>query len=241
MVSRRRRFRVKWLPGESSLPLADVQPRGGDTLTIETSRGPIWARALDPGETLEGIDLDLGMGAFVGYAPDALNQEKEALPVVASLLNGRVFLVGEGSRIVGYVAVAPPYEMEQWDGGTEGGVLEVEAIEVSRLWRRLGIAHRLLEMVIENEEVEKKILFATGYAWHWDLEGTRLSKEAYREVMIRLFAAHGFARYATDEPSINSDSANILLVRIGSLVTETHRVRFLGGIMKENGQSLSSP
>jgi hypothetical protein len=42
----------------------------------------------------------------------------------------------------------------------------------------------------------------------------------YREMIARLFAAHGFAEYLSSEPNIRMDPANILLARLGSRIDE---------------------
>jgi hypothetical protein len=44
-----------------------------------------------------------------------------------------------------------------------------------------------------------------------------MGREAYRQMMLRLFGAYGFESYITDEPNIRYDRSNLLLVRVGSL------------------------
>jgi hypothetical protein len=53
-----------------------------------------------------------------------------------------------------------------------------------------------------------------------------ISRFRYRELIARLFAAHGFAEYMTSEPNIRMDAANILVARLGSCLGEESMKRF---------------
>src|SRR3546814_3468543 len=57
---------------------------------------------------------------------------------------------------------------------------------------------------------DDRIVLATAYSWHWDLEGTQLSKPEYRAVLLRLFGSEWFRQFATNEPNVQEDPANQL-------------------------------
>jgi hypothetical protein len=100
------------------------------------------------------------------------------------------------------------------------------AVEVSAGWRRMGIAQQLLSLALSNESVEESLIIAIGLSWHWDVTGLGISCFHYRELIARLFAAHGFSEYLTSEQNIRMDPANILLARLGSRLSEESINRF---------------
>jgi acetoin utilization protein AcuA len=62
------------------------------------------------------------------------------------------------------------------------------------------------------------ILVALGLSWHWDLKGSGLSPFRYRSMIARTFEPYDFFECLTDEPNVEMDPTNILLVRIGKVV-----------------------
>lgn len=61
-----------------------------------------------------------------------------------------------------------------------------------------------------------------------------MSRFHYRELIARLFAAHGFDEYLTSEPNIRMDPANILLVRLGSKVEQGNVKRFFQRLLQSD-------
>ena len=116
-------------------------------------------------------------------------------------------------KIVGQATLA---QVDHWWQGI-GKAYEI-AVEVSADWREVGIAHQLLSFALEFEAVEEYLILGLGFAWHWDYAGLGISRFRYRELIERLFAAHGFIEYLTSEPNIRMDPANILLARLGSKI-----------------------
>ncbi len=112
-----------------------------------------------------------------------------------------------------------------------GNAYEI-AVEVSAGWRKLGIAHRLLSFALEFESLEESLILGLGLSWHWDYEGLGISRFHYREMIARLFAAHGFAEYLTSEPNIRMDPANILVARLGSRLAEESMSRFFQRLLE---------
>jgi hypothetical protein len=75
-----------------------------------------------------------------------------------------------------------------------------------------------MDLAFSTADFDALIVYAQALTWCWDLEGSGLTREAYREMMLRLFGAYGFTSYTTDEPNIRYDRASVLLARIGPKV-----------------------
>jgi acetoin utilization protein AcuA len=166
-------------------------------------------------EFLSGLATDSRIGAFSRYAPQAATRQLAALPRVASLPYGRVLVAHVGSHLMGFLTFHPPEAESRWAALPAGQIFELGGIEVARGMRGRGLARRLMDLAFSSSEFDAVIVYAEALTWCWDLEGSSLGREAYREMMLRLFGAYGFASYATDEPNIEYDRASILLARIG--------------------------
>ncbi len=167
---------------------------------------------------IASLRLDEGMGIFAAphYPP---SREKKALERIAANPESNVILAyTEDGRIVGFVAVAPPSQAERWGRLAGQGLIEAMAIEVSRGWRGLGIADRMMEAGMGDPFFDDKIVICTGYSWHWDLENSGLSKDEYRRMLLRYLEKAGFLYYETDEPNVNLDAANFFTARVGPRV-----------------------
>ena len=75
----------------------------------------------------------------------------------------------------------------------------------------MGIAQQLLSLTLKFESLEESLIVAFGLSWHWDFAGLGITRFDYRELIARLFAAHGFSEYLTSDQNIRMDPANILL------------------------------
>lgn len=177
-------------------------------------------------EFLSDLTADSSIGAFSRYSPQAAERQLAALPKVASLPYGRVLVAHTGRRLVGFLTFHPPEADCRWAGLPAGQILELGGIEVARGLRGQGIARRLMDLAFSTTDFDAVIVFAQALTWCWDLEGSGLGREAYREMMLRLFGAHGFTSHATDEPNVGYDRASILLVRVGPKVPEGLRHQF---------------
>jgi hypothetical protein len=96
----------------------------------------------------------------------------------------------------------------------------------------MGIAPQLLSLALDFEAVEVSLIIAYGLSWHWDFVGLGISRFHYREMIARLFAAHGFSEYLTSEQNISMDPANILLARLGSRLSEESINRFIQHLLQ---------
>lgn len=191
-------------------------------------------------EMLQESTVAPGMGILYRYHPDTDRRLAEGFPRFIQHGDGRLVVARSGKDIVGYVVIASPDPQERWGHPSAPKLLELGFIEVARGWRKRGIGRKLLRACFADRSLDDHIVLATAYAWHWDLEGTRLSKDAYREVLYRFFRSEGFETFETDELNIAEDPANRLLVRIGPRVTPEVCTQFMALLHTGEG-SITAP
>lgn len=186
--------------------------------TYTTARGPLLLQSRCSVALVEVLQVDEGLRAFA-RRPE---REHQLLLTLARKAENRLTLAyTPAGKIVGQVTLAP---MEgSWQD--IGNAYEI-AVEVSPTFRNLGVAHELLSLALDFEDVEKYLIIGLGLSWHWDYAGLGLSPIQYRELIANLFAAHGFAEYLTSEPNIRMDPANILVARLGSRMEKESMNRF---------------
>ncbi|WP_096202658.1 GNAT family N-acetyltransferase [Bacillus sp. FJAT-45350] len=173
------------------------------------------------GAEIEKLEYDEGLVAF--RRP---KEQKKALIEIADLPEGRINIVRDGNRIVGYVTFLYPDPMERWSEGNIENLIELGAIEVSPQYRGIQVGKNLLRLSVMDDALEDYIIITTEYYWHWDLKGSGLSVWDYRKVMEKMMNAGGLIWYATDDPEISSHPANCLMVRIGKRVNQDSIERF---------------
>jgi predicted N-acetyltransferase YhbS len=199
---------------------ADNQRRS----TFETPAGSLILHSFCPPSLVASLKADRGLNAFA-RTPE---REHQLLLGLAERFDSMLTLAYTSfGEIVGQVTLAP-LEQEWKD---IGNAYEI-AVEVSTGWRRFGIAHRLLSLALAFESVEESLILAFGLSWHWDYIRLGITPIHYRELIARLFAAHGFAEYLTSEENIRMDPANILLARLGSRLPEESMNRFFHHLLE---------
>ena len=156
------------------------------------------------------LKADAGLRAFARTA----EREHQLLRSIAQRPDSKLTLAytGEGG-IVGQVTLVPASGW--WE--ELPNTYEI-AIEVSSSRRRRGLARRLLGLALEQDWLEDFIIIGLGLSWHWDIEGSGLTRFGYRAMIEQLFAYQGFAEYLTAEGNISMDPANIFLGRFGRRV-----------------------
>ena len=196
------------------------------TADLTTPKGLVHIRTRCSPDFADSLELDEGLGVFPQYR--SIIRDKDTLKEIAALEDANMVIAyNEDGKIVGYVAFSYPSPLERWCKNGHGLLYELGSIEVSRGWRRLGLAKKMLEIALEDDEWEDKILFITGFSWHWDMQGTGLPKSNYRNMLMHIFQPFGFRHFYTTEPNIIMDSANMLMARIGARVSDEARERFL--------------
>jgi acetoin utilization protein AcuA len=216
--------------------LADLLKRLPDLKVLEETRGGTLSIIPNcPLELFSGLQVDSGIGNFAHYS--SIIQKRDVFEKIASEDGGRVALaLVEGRTIVGYAACWYPGEDQRWS--RLGHLMyEMGALEVSRNYRKMRIASRMVGTVMEDEDFfGSRIAYMNGFVWHWDLVGCGLNMQEYRTMMIGLLKARGFEECYTNEPNIALREENVFMVRTGSAVSEEDRNRFRNlrfGIMRK--------
>lgn len=190
----------------------------------ETPNGILSVYPKYPPGFFSGLELDSGIGNFAHYS--SIIQKLEVFERVASSKDGRVSLALLNDKIVvGYMACWYPDKGERWSKLGEL-MYELGAIEVSRNFRQKKLAKIMINKLLAEDFIEKKIAYMNGYSWHWDLDGSKLTLAQYRRLIIQLLDGHGFKEYYTNEPNIALREENIFMARIGSQVSEKDKKRF---------------
>ncbi|MDQ7782457.1 MAG: N-acetyltransferase [Desulfomonilaceae bacterium] len=170
------------------------------------------------------LSLDSGLGRFAHYS--SIIQKFDVFEKIASGKDGKVALaILEPRTVVAYAACWYPSTSERWSKLGEL-MYEMGAIEVSRNFRHMGIAQTIINHIMEEEFFEHKIAYMNGFSWHWDLDGSHLTIDQYRNLMIQLLSKHGFKEYYTNEPNIALREENIFMARVGEGVSSDDRKRF---------------
>lgn len=164
-------------------------------------------------EELEEMSIDLMLKAF-----HPSKRQKQSLIEISKLPRGKVVTAQLRGELVGYVTFHPPDEFERWSSGPKE-IIELGAIEVSPRVRKHGIASQMLKAAFEDGIMEKYIVLATEYYWHWDMEGTGMHIWEYREMIKHLMETVDMVLKDTDEKEVSSHPANLLMVRYGKKVS----------------------
>ncbi|GHO84710.1 GNAT family N-acetyltransferase [Dictyobacter formicarum] len=192
--------------------------------TLQTMRGPILLRDFSPPSLIERLRPDRGLSSFARM-PE--REHQLLLDIARSPDCALTVAHTPAGEIIGQVTIAPA---DEWWEGVEN-LYEV-AIEVSSDWRGLGIARELLAFALELDAKEDMIFFAIGLSWHWDAEGLGISTFRYRELIKHLFGTQGFVEYATTEPNVSMEPANVLVARIGDRVDQRVSKQFLNRLIR---------
>lgn len=188
-------------------------------------------------EFLRGLVADPGIGAFSRYSPQAADRQLAALVKVAALPWSRVLVAHRWGRVAAYLAFHPAERDSRWASLPHGQILELGGIEVARGLRGLGLASQLMNRAFSSPDFDATIIYAQALTWCWDLEGSGLTMAGYRQMMLRLFGAHGFEAYVTDEPNIRYDRANLLLVRLGPKAPPVLVAQFQATLIQKGDES----
>jgi GNAT superfamily N-acetyltransferase len=160
--------------------------------TFETAAGSLIVHTFCPPSLVASLRADRGLHAFARIP----EREHQLLLGIAERPDCALTLAYTSTGdIVGQVTLAP---LEHgWQD--IGNAYEI-AVEVSAGWRKLGIARRLLSIALEFESLEQYLILGLGLSWHWDYAGLGISPFHYRELIARLFAAHGFTETWVGDP-----------------------------------------
>ncbi|MFZ5634349.1 MAG: GNAT family N-acetyltransferase [Bacillota bacterium] len=148
------------------------------------------------------------------------DRQHEALCIISRSPEGIVYIARSNQEIVGYVVFHYPSQFSRWSKHPR--VLELGAIEVSSKFKRLGLGTQLLKAAFSNPVMEEYIIITTEFFWHWDLKDSGLDVWNYQRMLTKLFGSVHFKKRRTDDPEILEHPANMLMVRVGTRVSETY-------------------
>jgi len=190
-----------------------------------TPRGRVRIGSFFSADRIRRLRFDSQFGSHAHFK--SLYTRRESLERNAESPEANVTLaLAEGGHIIGFGVLVPPEPEERWAKMGGNLAMEVKAIEVCRDWRSHGISREIIRMLIAHPRIEEKIAYMVGYSWTWDLEGTGLSAQAYRTMLVRIFEPFGFRELPTNEPNVCLKPENVFMGRVGSRVSGEARERF---------------
>ncbi len=202
-----------------------------------TPNGNVRVRSFCTSEEIREFLFDPEFKAYAQYK--SLYTRRETLEDKAASPDTNVTLaLSTRKHIIGFGVLDPPEPDERWAALGPGMMMEVKAIEVCRSWRTFRVAGKILKLTLDHPRIEDVVAYMVGYSWTWDLEGTGLSAQQYRTLLIRLFKPFGFDVMETNEPNIAIRPENLFMARIGKQVSpqDQHRFKWLRfGILQEKG------
>lgn len=194
-------------------------------LTRSTPAGDITIRSFCSVQEIQSFRFDEQFGMHAQYKSiftKRVTLEKHAAQVDANV----VLALKNSNQIVGFGVFSHPEADERWTELGDGMMMEVKAVEVSRSLRSCKIAGDLMSLMLEHPRIEAMIAYMVGYSWTWDLDGSGLNAQQYRNMLIRLFSPHGFIELQTNEPNICLKPENLFMARIGIEVSDQVRQDF---------------
>jgi len=192
---------------------------------VSTSLGELRIRSFCTPDEIRQLSFDRQFGTHAQYR--SLYTKRESLERKAEQPDTSVVLaIADSKRIVGFGVLAYPDPEERWASLAPNLMMEVNAVEVSREWRSKKVARGIVQMMNVHPKIEDKIAYFVGYSWTWDLDGSRLTAQQYRQMMSHLFEPFGFEEYQTNEPNICLKPENIFMARIGENVSKELQNQF---------------
>ena len=190
-----------------------------------TPAGTIQIRSFCTPGDIQSFRFDEQFGTHAQYK--SLYTKRETLEKHAAKPDANVVLALTPSRqIVGFGVFSHPDPDERWNELGPGMMMEVKAVEVSRSLRSCRIAGDLVGLMLTHPRIEGMIAYMVGYSWTWDLDGSGLTAQQYRNMLIRLFSPHECIELQTNEPNICLKPENLFMGRVGSEVSDQVRQDF---------------
>jgi acetoin utilization protein AcuA len=194
-------------------------------IVFPTPKGDIRIHSFCRPEQIEQYRFERHFGISDDFK--SLFTQPESLSKIAACEDANVVLALAGAKdIIGYGVLDYPDAGERW---TEMGakiMMEIKAIEVCRAFRSVGIAHRIMGMMMAHPQIEDKIIYLVGYSWTWDLAGAGGNARQYREQLVDFYKAYGFQEYQTNEPNVCLKPENFFMGRIGKNISQMIKDRF---------------
>jgi len=195
-----------------------MKPTTPQAIKWPTPRGDLLIRAFCTPQEIRTYRFDDQFGSYASYK--SLYTRRGSLEENAAQKDANVVLALEDKKdIIGFGVLTYPEKGERWTALGPEAMMEIKALEVCRRWRRARVAKGILKLLLSHPGIEEKIVYLVGYSWTWDLDGTELSVQEYRKMLVQLYESFGFEDYQTNEPNICLKSENFFMGRVGKNVS----------------------
>lgn len=188
-----------------------------------TNNGPVEIHAGFPAGGRDGLSFGIDT-SDPAYQP--IYTHKQTLAQFAATGGALSLALFKKRIIIGYAVIGYPPVDSRWARDRCLKILELKGVEVARPFRHQGIAGSLLTCLFSGSGFSDHIVVLSAYAWLWDMAHTDLSCQAYREMLMALYARFGFESFQTNEPNVCLKPENIFMARIGEHVSLEDRERF---------------
>jgi acetoin utilization protein AcuA len=206
------------------MPLA--QQRNCQKETIwPTPNGNLRVQSFCTPEQIRGYIFDSEFKTYAQYK--SIYTRRETLEDKAADPDANVTLaVSSQKYIVGFGVLDFPDPDDRWVKLGPRRMMEVKVVEVCRSWRSSRIGGVILKLLLACPEIEDRIIYLVGYSWTWDLDGSNLTAQQYRRMLVRLYEKYGFMEYETNEPNVCLKSENFFMARVGRNISPEDQTRF---------------
>lgn len=185
--------------------------------TMTTALGRLHIGGPDNPDRLARLSLNEGLSCFRNSC-----HQHRALIGLAEEPDGLVFTASLANIVISYVSFQTP-DYPWWQKRCLPELIELGSFETDPAWRQMGLGKTLLNNLFNNPDFtffEDFIVIAAQFIQSWDLENSKMSPWAYRQLMIDLFKKYDFLTWETVDPEIREHPCNILLARVGKNIPE---------------------
>lgn len=184
-----------------------------------TPLGPIQIRSFCTPDEIQTYRFSSQFTTHAQYK-SIYTKQKTLVQHADSALANVVLALTESRQIVGFGVFSHPDDDDRWAKLEPEIMMEIKAVEVCQSFRSYKIAGDLIQLMLTHPNIEQMIAYMVGYSWTWDLDGSGLTAQQYRNVLIRLFSPHQFIELQTNEANICLRPENIFMGRVGSQVSD---------------------
>jgi acetoin utilization protein AcuA len=204
----------------------EVQPRHSQKEIIwPTPHGNLRVISFCTPEQIRAFIFDSEFKTYAQYR--SIYTRRETLEEKAADPDANVTLaVSAQKHIVGFGVLDFPDPDERWIKLGSKCMMEVKVVEVCRSWRSSRIGGVILKLLLTHPDIEEMIIYLVGYSWTWDLDGSGLTAQQYRRMLVRLYEKYGFKEYETNEPNVSLKPENFFMAKIGKNISAEEQTRF---------------
>ena len=190
-----------------------------------TPNGNLRVKSFCTPEQVRQFVFDSEFKTYAQYR--SIYTKRESLEEKAADPDANVTLaVSSSNHIVGFGVLDFPDPDDRWVKLGPRRMMEVKVVEVCRSWRSSRIGGVILKLLLTHPGIEDMIVYLVGYSWTWDLDGSGMTAQQYRRMLVRLYEKYGFMEYETNEPNVCLKPENFFMARVGQNISPEDRTRF---------------